>query len=229
MPLVGWLREAGGQCLRGRGGGAPKEGGGRTVMVRSKMMTASTMVKTCLTLAATAGAGGRWTRGSALGTVERQRSTRGQGSRPLTHRERARLFVGREADDVEAKGEHAVDEKRDELGPRHLGRAVLAHTLELAARPAEDDALNKGEGRHAHEEVERVQLEPAAATCLDQVGHDRLERGEEGPEQREDQTGERKVVVAVGPGRVGQCSGSVDACRTPAGTQGRLTQSQRRR
>jgi len=26
MPLVGWLREAGGQCPRGRGGGAPKGG-----------------------------------------------------------------------------------------------------------------------------------------------------------------------------------------------------------
>jgi hypothetical protein len=228
MPLVGWLREAGGQCPRGRGGGAPK-GGMTDRDGEVEDDDGEHDGQDLLDVGRDGWAGGRWTRGSALGTVERQRSTRGQGSRPLTHRERARLFVGREADDVEAKGEHAVDEKRDELGPRHLGRAVLAHTLELAARPAEDDALNKGEGRHPHEEVERVQLEPAAATCLDQVGHDRLERGEEGPEQREDQTGERKVVVAVGPGRVGQCSGSVDACRTPAGTQGRLTQSQRRR
>lgn len=62
----------------------------------------------------------------------------------------------------------------------------MTHAVKLAAGPAVDYALDESERRHAHEKVEWMKFEPTAAAGLDDVGHDRLERGEESAEQRKE-------------------------------------------
>jgi hypothetical protein len=175
------------------------------VIVRLKTRTAKMIVITCLTLAATAE--GR----SEREGVSRCSSTPAMARGP-THSKRARLLVGREADDVEPKGDRAIDDERQRLHPVHLVRAKAGDAAQLTARPAVEDALDEGERRHAHEEVERMKLEPAAAARLEDVGRDRLECGEKGAEQGEEKAGERKVVVAVRPDAVGKIVGQSAEC-----------------
>ena len=156
-----------------------------------KMTTASTIVKTCFTLA-------------VEGRNQNQRHLLKKNSdmfprreKPLTrhrHRERARLLVRRERDHVEAERDRAVDGESDRLLPRHLGRAVYAHLLEFARPPAEKDALHERERTHTDEEVERVQLQ---AADLDAVRDDGLERGEDCARQGEDKAPRGERVVAV--------------------------------
>lgn len=154
------------------------------MIVRLKTRTARTIVITCLTLAATAADESKTRDQPMLQHTQRRKR--------LTHRERARLLISRKADDIQAEGDRPVDEQRERLCPVHLVCAKVPDLVELAARPAVEDALDKGEGRHAHEEVERVEPKPAAAARLDDVGHDRLERGEKGAEQGEEEAGERE-------------------------------------
>jgi hypothetical protein len=151
-------------------------------MVRSKMMTARMMVRTCLTLAdekeesqgtrrvsetIRAKESGRNDRTRTYqkqleSRTDRRKKTSASGpARPseartrtckeekrrvgllLTHRQRTRLLIRREAHHVKPERDHAVDHQRHGLPPIHLPRPEPPHLFQLPRPPPVRDALDE--------------------------------------------------------------------------------------
>lgn len=72
------------------------------------------------------------------------------------HRQSARLFIRSKTNDIQATGNHSIDQERNGFGGCHLGCAVCADMFEFTSVPAVDYALDECERGHAHEEVEGV-------------------------------------------------------------------------
>lgn len=111
------------------------------------------------------------------------------------HGQRARLLVGREADDVQTKGKHAVEDQAHQESGGHADLGEFAHAFELAGAVSIKDALHKGKRRHAHQQVERVELELADQ---DRVSRDRLDRGKQRAKNGEQEADQSKVILAKG-------------------------------
>ena len=111
------------------------------LICRSNNTTARAIVKTCLQLHPVSWAR-RTLESSSLG-----RDRHGQSSS---------LLVGGERDNVQATSNDPIHHQCDRLGPGHLRRTILPDALQFTSVPPVDDALNEGEGRHAHEQVKGV-------------------------------------------------------------------------
>ena len=78
-----------------------------------------------------------------------------------SHRQRRRLLVGSEADNVQTERDRAIHRERNRLVPRHFSRAVQPHPIQLARRPSKKHTLAERKRRHADEQVQGVQFESA--------------------------------------------------------------------